>query len=321
MLEKIRNLSAAAKVGIASGAVLLAAAGVGLGITQPWNQQAQAPADDPPVQQQTPAEPQTPEEPQLSIRAGNEIVPCTLYEGTGWSIYLPDGWSAETIGENGARLSSGDGTQLDVDFLLGGYEGSFVNLSADGSERALQFFQGIGEGSPSVTGRGPQSNWNYLGKLFTALARTLTVGDEKPFGEVYIIPQEPDWQKAEGKTVLFLDKDGYILDDKIQDEIEKYMQSWPVEDRTNYTGQYRVNEIQWAGSFTGITEDGYIDVFRADVQYRLKDGVSAEGSVNGWASMDSDVFLAASHDGGFVEKTQGIVTEKVAWPEFASMLD
>ena len=35
MLEKLKSLSMGAKVGIASGAVLLAAAGVGLGITQP----------------------------------------------------------------------------------------------------------------------------------------------------------------------------------------------------------------------------------------------------------------------------------------------
>ena len=39
MLEKLKSLSMGAKVGIASGAVLLAAAGVGLGITQPWNNQ------------------------------------------------------------------------------------------------------------------------------------------------------------------------------------------------------------------------------------------------------------------------------------------
>ena len=48
MLDKLKNLSTAAKVGIAGGAVLLAAGGVGLGITQPWNQSAQEVDNAPP---------------------------------------------------------------------------------------------------------------------------------------------------------------------------------------------------------------------------------------------------------------------------------
>ena len=53
--------------GCSSGAVLLAAAGVGLGITQPWkNQQEDLPPDPPPVQQQVPQEPEKkPEEGQF----------------------------------------------------------------------------------------------------------------------------------------------------------------------------------------------------------------------------------------------------------------
>ena len=77
MLEKLKSLSMQAKIGIASGAVLLAAAGVGLGITQPWNQQETQQPDPPPVQEQLPPEKgQKPDE-TLSVRAGNEIVPCT----------------------------------------------------------------------------------------------------------------------------------------------------------------------------------------------------------------------------------------------------
>ena len=324
MLDKLKNLSTAAKVGIAGGAVLLAAGGVGLGITQPWNQSAQE-VDNapPPVQQQLPQDTQQPEEPSLSVRAGNQVVPCSLYEGDGWSIYLPEGWNAQKMGDNNAVLSSDDGAEVQVDFLPGSeFSGGFVNLSADDADEndhVLQFFQGTGEGSPSVTGSGPKSQWDFYGKLFIALARTLTVGDEKPFGEFYIIPQEPDWQEAEGKTVLFLDKDGYIVDDKIQNAVESYMQAWPDEARPDYTGQYRVNDIQWASSYTGITEEGYIDVFRADVQYKLKDGVSAEDAVNGWARTGDEVYTALFHDGGFVEKTQSIVTEGNAnWEDFAA---
>ena len=166
--------------------------------------------------------------------------------------------------------------------------------------------------------------------MLTALARTLTVGEEKPFGEVFIVPQVPDWQKAEGKTVLFLDKDGYVVDEQMQAAVEEYMQSWPVEDRKNYTGQYRINDIQWAGSYTGLTEDGYIDVFLADVQYRLAEGgeenlTAQDGGIrvaNGWASGMEGVYLAVSHDGGTVEKTQGITAaaETQDWVAFASLL-
>lgn len=333
MLEKLKALSAKAKIGIASGAVLLAAAGVGLGVTQPWNQPEPSQPDPPPVQQPTSQGPAEKKEPALSVRAGNEVVPCTLYEGDGWSIYLPENWTAQKEGNNNALLDSGDGAQLSVSFLPGSdYAGSFVNLSNGENERdlTLQFFQGIGEGSPSVSGSGPESRWDFYSKLFIALARTLTVGDEKPFGEVYIIPQKPDWQKAEGKSVLFLDKDGYIMDDKVQEAVEDYMQSWPQETRANYTGQYRVNGLQWAGSYTGITEDGYIDVFRADAQYRVAEGgeekLKAQDSgmqiVNGWTSGLESVYLAVSHDGGSVDKTQGITTNNVVdWASFAGLLN
>lgn len=331
MLEKLKSLSMGAKVGIASGAVLLAAAGVGLGITQPWNNQEETlPPDPPPVQQEVPDEPEKKPDEGLSVRAGNEVVRCTLYEGDGWSIYVPEGWSAEKEGENGARFSSGDGAEMTVEFLPGSdYQGTFVNLSSQEKEQTLLFHKGTGEGSPAVSGIGPVSRWDRYGKLFTALARTLDVGGEKPFEEVYIIPQTPDWQEAEGKTVLFLDKDGYIVDDPVMEAVESYMKSWPEEARKNYTGQYRINDIQWASSYTGITEDGYIDVFRADVQYRVAQGAeedlkAQDGGVkivNGWASGMTDVFVALSHDGGIVENVQGIQAADTSdWVGFASQL-
>ena len=110
MLEKLKSLSMGVKAGIASGVVLLAAAGVGLGIPQPWkNQEETLPPDPPPVQQEVPDEPAKKPEEGLSVRAGNDVVPCALYEGNGWSIYVPEGWTAQGQGANGARFSSGDG--------------------------------------------------------------------------------------------------------------------------------------------------------------------------------------------------------------------
>ena len=306
----MKALSTGAKAGIVSGVALLAAAGVGLGVWQPWNQPEDVP-DQPDTVQQEPAQPSGTPGQGLSLTVNGEKIPCVLYEGAGWSIYVPESWTTEQLEANGGLFSSRDGAQLSVRFEPGSdYSGTFVNLSDSGSGRLLQFYQGIGEGSPVVEGSAPESKWDQYRRLFIAMARTLTVGDEKPVAESYIIPQEPDGQQAEGMTVLFLEKDGFVIDDKAQDAIEAYMQSWPAEDREIYTGQYRINSLEWASSYTGLTKDGYVDVFLANVQYRVKEGAAPEGVtvVNSWASLEDSVYLAISHDGGAVSKTQGVVT-------------
>lgn len=332
MWEKLRGLSGGAKAGIVGGVVLLAAAGVGLGIWQPWNQQPEEEApNEPNVVQQEPAAPQKQPEKGLSLQVNGKKVACALYEGDGWSIYVPEGWTAEGLSGSGALFSSGDGAQLSVQFEPdGGYTGKFVNLSAgEGGDRLLQFYDGSGKRGPSVVGNADAGAWEQYGKLLVALARTLTVGDEKPFAESYVIPEEPDWQRAEGLTVLFLDKDGYIIDEEMQSTIESYMRSWPAEDREIYTGQYRINSMEWAGRYTGLARNEFVDVFRADVQYQVAEGgeerlKEQDGGVqvtNGWASGLNGVFLAVFHDGGSVAKTQGIVTADVRdWTAFVALL-
>lgn len=322
MLEKIKGLSTKAKVALAAGLALLGAAGIGLGIWQPWKQQ-EAPPDEPDVRQEDPA-PQPPaEEKSLSVRAGSEEVPCTLYEGDGWSIYVPEGWQTEKLGANGALFSSGDGAQLSVEFMPGSdYAGTFVNLSdGGGGSRLLQFYSGTGEGSPSVEGSAPQGQWTRYGKLFPALAKTLTVGTDKPFAESYVVPQEPDWQEAEGMTVLFLDKDGLVIDETVQDAVEAYMRTWPAENRSDYTGQYRVNRVEWASSYIGLTNEGYVDVFRADVQYRLtEDGAPEDVRIaDGWAARPDSLYIALFHDGGSVSQTKWAASGlENGWEGFAA---
>lgn len=321
MLEALRNLSGKAKAAIISGIALLAAAGIGIGVWQPWNKPEEVP-DEPEDQQQEVQQPQKQPEKGLSLRVDGEEIPCVLYEGDGWSIYVPEEWNTEKLGENGGLFSSQDGAQLSVNFEKGSdYQGTYVNLSANGNDRILQFFSGVGEGSPVVEGNAPKAKWEQYGKLFVAMARSLTVGEEKPFAESYVIPEEPDWQKAEGMTVLFLDKDGYVVDDQAQEAVENYMQGWPEEAREIYTGQYRINSLAWASSYTGVNEDGYVDVFRADVQYRVNEGAAPEGVtvVNGWASSDESVYLAIFHDGGAVSKTQGVTSSlENGWIGFVS---
>ena len=327
MLTKLKGLSTQAKVAIGAGLAALLALGIGVAVWQPWNQ-PEEPDPDPAVDQQEPVLPQEPAEKSLSVKAGGEEVPCTLYEGAGWSIYMPEGWTAApAAGGNGAVFTSPDGAEMTVDFAsVDGGTGLFASVApaADQNSKQLQFCSGSGEGSPVVTGQAPKSQWNRYEKLFTALAKTLTVGTETPFAENYTIPQEPDWQVAEGMTVLFQDKDGVILDDMAEKAVEDYMRSWPEEDHALYTGQYRVNGIDWAASYTGLAEE-YIDVFRARVQYRIaadaEEAVKALDGVtvaDGWATLPERVHLVFTGD---ATKPQTVIApETENWLDFVEMI-
>ena len=329
MLTKLKELSTGAKVAIVAGIAAVAAIGVGVAVWQPWNR-AEEPDPDPVVDQQEPTIPREPTEKGLSVKVSGEDVPCTLYEGTGWTIYVPEGWESKTAGANGAVFTAPDGAEMQVDFLpVDGGTGSFASLAnTEDGGRQIQFCAGGGEGSPVVTGWGPKASWNRYEKLFTALAKTMTVGTQTPFAGSFTVPQEPDWQTADGYTVLFLGKDGIILDSEVQSAVEAYMRSWPAEDREIYSGQYRINAIEWAASYTGLT-DGYIDVFRARVQYRLAEGgeealSSRDGGVtvvDGWATLPDSVYLVLGHDGGDVETKQTVIAPEVEdWIEFAGRI-
>lgn len=327
MLTKLKELSTQAKVAIGAGLAALLAVGIGLAVWQPWNQ-PEEPPQEPGSQQQEPVSPQQPVEEELSVRIPGEDVPCTLYEGGGWSIYVPQGWEA-AAGETGGVFTSPDGAEMRVDFRpVDGGEDLFVSLSASGGgDRQVQFCGGNGTDSPVVTGSASRTRWDRYGRLFAALAKTLTVGGETPLAGNYVVPQEPDWQETDGVTVLFLDKDGVVLDDLAQEAVEDYMRSWPEEERAIYTGQYRINAIDWSASYTGLG-GGYIDVFKARVQYRVAEGgleaVQAREGVavaDGWASLPESVFLVLDYDSGTVANRQTVVAEDSGdWLEFAERL-
>ena len=78
------------------------------------------PADPPPPERETPAVPAEPTVPEtapsrpektdvvVTVEGEEEIVPCTLYTGEGYSLYLPDeDWPAPTHSEDGGPRSSG----------------------------------------------------------------------------------------------------------------------------------------------------------------------------------------------------------------------
>lgn len=323
MLTNIKNLSTKAKIALGAAAALLVAAGVGLAVWQPWNQAEPAPEDpvNTPQQVQTPAEPEN-QGPKLQV--GNESVDCTVYSGTGWSIYVPEDWDARET-ERGAAFGGGAMEVVHGDEAA--YEGTFVSL-APGKNGGLtrMFYTGDGAGgSWTVTCAAPDGDsWREVDKLTAELARTLKVGEDHPFAASYVLPAEPDWQEAEGMTVLFLDKDGFVLDEKVREAAEEFMLSWSEETKQLYTGQYRVEEITWDSSYTGLAE-GYIDVFRAAVACEAAEGAeeaikAGGGSVrDGWA--ETGIRLAVYHDGGSVERTEwldGGASE--TWPAIAAAL-
>ena len=180
MLETLRNLSGKAKAGIIGGVVLLAAAGIGVGVWQPWNQPEDLPDEPDDQRQEELQEPEKKPDKGLSLQVSGEKVPCVLYEGDGWSIYVPEEWTTEKLGKNGGLFASPDGAQLSVRFEPESvYTGSFVNLSAAGDGKLLQFYSGSGQGSPVVEGSASQAKWDQYDRLFVAMARTLTAGQGK----------------------------------------------------------------------------------------------------------------------------------------------
>lgn len=323
MPTKFQELSTSAKFAIGAGLAALLAVGVGVAVWQPWNQ-AEDPPREPDAVQQEPAAPQEPvEEQRLSVKAGGEDVPCTLYQGDGWSILAPDGWKSEGTG-TGAAFTSEDGAEMTVDFRDPdrGAQRFFILSEPENGVRQLQFCGG--EGGAMVTCRALESKWNRYEKLFTALVKTLTVGTQEPFAGSYALPQEPDWQVAEGMTILFSDKDGVVLDGMVEKAVEEYMLSWPTEDRAIYTGQYRINGVDWVASFTGLS-DPYIDVFRARVQYRVaadgEEAVKAREGVtvaDGWATLPDRVHLVFTGDA--TNPRTVIAPEQEDWAEFVNLI-
>ena len=81
MLETLRNLSGKAKAGIIGGVVLLAAAGIGVGVWQPWNQPEDLPDEPDDQRQEELQEPEKKPDKGLSLQVSGEKVPCVLYEG------------------------------------------------------------------------------------------------------------------------------------------------------------------------------------------------------------------------------------------------
>ena len=249
--------------GSAAGAVLALA--VVLGVWQPWR--AQEPERDPAPQPPRQEEPEQPEEEKLTLTVGLEEIPCVIYEGDGWSVYVPETWTVDADGNGGVFTDPASEARMEVvREAPAQYIGTFLFASREAlSENEdwllRRFYTGdLLSGAWAVTCQAPEEAWEDQEKLLTALARTFTAGEARPFDGLYPVASEPSWQTVDGDVVLWLDKDGYPVEADAEEFVEAEMLAWPSETKALFTGQYRLEDLRWSGSYTCIG-DGRISTY------------------------------------------------------------
>ena len=281
----MNNLSKRAKIALASGGAGLLILAVALGIWQPWNQDQEEQNQNPPPQNQQ--EPAKSPETGPTLTVGGEKISCTIYEGDGWSIYVPEGWTAD---DSGAEYGTwkfypgedGGDTYLMVERSDGqGYAGTFVGAypyERSETERYMMrifYARAPGEQSWEITCCAAEAN-GAGHKLMTAMARTFTAGGDKLFSGLSPVASEPDWQTTEDGTILWMDKDGYVVDAEASKYVEAEMLGWDDATKEQFTGRYRLTNLEWAGSYTCLPGREYVDIFQFGVQYEVAPGKEEE---------------------------------------------
>lgn len=308
-------------------AVLAGLAASGIIIWQPWNRTE--PEEKEPVQKiEEDKTPGTPEEKGPALDVGGKEIACTIHEGGGWSIYVPEGWTVRQ-GPGGMWMSCGEASVEVWREDTADYDEAFAAVAAGEDwrrERLFYLADGTGGSWEVRCGASTREDWDEAEKLMIEVARTFQIDEDRPFENWRPLAEEPDWQVAEGMTVLFLDKDGFVLDDEVRRAVEEYMAGWPEETRALFTGQYHVEKIDWDSSYTELT-DGYVNVFAADVSYELSAaGAETIGdwefpSLDGYVQPPDGLMLAVYHNGDAVEKTKWLDEGKPeSWPMLAAML-
>ena len=299
---------------IAVGAVALVAGG--LMLWQPWNREPQQQEAPPPVVEETPVVEE--EKPDLTITVGGKKVDCRLYRGDGWTMPVPMDW---TIEESEGEVSfippdsTADGTCLTVAVSQDPvYDGEFISVGVhdfngeNGFERL--FYSGDARGYNVFCKMKTEEDIEKYEKTMTAMARTMTVGDERPFASLYPMASQPEWQVVDGETVLFLDKDGVDIESVAESAVKSYMNGWSNEKKALFTGQYRMDPAQWVQSYTCVGDD-YVDVFTVSAEYQVVSGGASSVELGegqqirgGWLSDANRVlYVVVIHDGSSVKNT------------------
>ena len=302
-------MSKKAKIWLFSGLGALAVLAIVLAVWQPWKQNETEESQGP-GQLVDKDETET-EEKGLFLTVGNEEIPAVRYKVEGWSILIPETWKQEMVEESGVFTQDDQrgGPQVLVS-PDGGYFGTFMSLEPeegeDGPGLVRRFYvSGVG-GNWQVSCRALAKSWTQADKLMTAAARSFTLGEETPFAQLYPSAMEPDWQNDEGHTALFLDKSGYLVEEGADDAVRDHMLAWSDEMKKAFTGQYRLEDLTWVGSYTGIGE-GYIDIFAAPVWYERAEEEELPLIIgsdwvqkDGWVQDPERLAAAVCHDGSAV---------------------
>lgn len=302
-------MSKKAKIWLFSGLGALAVLAIVLAVWQPWKQNETEESQGP--GQLVDKDKTETEEKGLFLTVGNEEIPAVRYKVEGWSILIPETWKQEMVEESGVFTQDDQrgGPQVLVS-PDGGYFGTFMSLEPeegeDGPGLVRRFYvSGVG-GNWQVSCRALAKSWTQADKLMTAAARSFTLGEETPFAQLYPLAMEPDWQNDEGHTALFLDKSGYLVEEGLSNAVRDRMLAWSDETKKAFTGQYRLEDLTWAGSYTGIGE-GYIDVFTAPVWYEAVKDADLTGIIgqdwiqkDGWVQDGERLAAAVCHDGSEV---------------------
>lgn len=300
---------------IAVGAVALVAGG--LMLWQPWNKEPVEEQIETPVVQDTPVQEEV-QQPDLTITVGGKKVDCRLYRGDGWTMPVPMDWTIEEDGDAVSFIppaSTSDGTCLTVSVSQKpAYSGEFISAGVQdfGGESGFErlFYTGDARGYDVSCKMKSEEDIETHEKTMTAMARTMTVGDERPFASLYPMASQPEWQVVDGETVLFLDKDGIDLESVAEAAVRSYMSGWSNEKKALFTGQYRFAPAQWVQSYTCVVED-YVDVFTVSAEYQVVSGGASSVDLaeeqqirNGWLSDAGRVlYVAVFHDGSAVTNT------------------
>ena len=302
-------MSKKAKIWLFSGLGALAVLAIVLAVWQPWKQNETEESQGP--GQLVDKDKTETEEKGLFLTVGNEEIPAVRYKVEGWSILIPETWKQEMVEESGVFTQDDQrgGPQVLVS-PDGGYFGTFMSLEPeegeDGPGLVRRFYvSGVG-GNWQVSCRALAKSWTQADKLMTAVARSFTLGEETPFAQLYPLAMEPDWQNDGGHTALFLDKSGYLVEEGADAPIREHMLAWSDEVKKCFTGQYRLEDLTWAGSYTGIGE-GYIDIFTAPVWYERAEGEelplileSDRVQKDGWLQDWERLAAVVCHDGSEV---------------------
>lgn len=313
---------------IAAGVVALGAVGAGLGITQPWKQDEEPEPPAPPQEVQT----SQPGRPDGYLTVGGKQIPCTLHEGDGWSILVPQEWRIDGDETHLAAVPElGSSVELAVGpgSLEKGPRGVSCYRDDDGTMNRI-FSLGEGEKQLEVSCRAPEDQWEDYKFTLAAMAKSFTVDGEQPFQAWSPLPEEPQWQMADGVTVLWLDKDGVALDGEAGKAVKAKMQAWDTDYRSYFTGKYRIEPLSWKASYTNLDCAPYVDIFVGQVRYELADPAKAPADagggvnsvVNGWYSNGiDDVCLAVLHDGESVKAVKSTPSVGLGLPSNAAWLN